>query len=70
MRMNVHDIIVESIDGDTLIALCTFSAITDDWPPILTKNFNQWQFVSQEPLEDWHGGHYAGRAKYKKVGGE
>jgi hypothetical protein len=67
MLMNIHDVIVEEINGDDLYAVCTFSAITDEWPPILTKNFSQWQFVSQEVLADRHIGHFAGRARYVKL---
>jgi hypothetical protein len=67
MMMNMHDVIVESINGNELIALCTFSAFDKEWPSILTREHAYWKFEQQAPLQDWHHGNYAGRAKYTKL---
>ncbi len=66
--MSTYDITVESVNGDTLIALCSWNAFQQEWPSILVHDFKYWTFESLMPMpsDDLidYSRAYVGCAKY------
>lgn len=67
MKMSPQDYHVFHVGDDGLHAAAHFRGMTSEWPATIVHYQKKYNFETQEVMEDWMVGSFAGHAKYTLV---